>query len=166
MDPIRLTILKRLCEALERISIEDGFSADLAGGVFRGRDVLLSEEDPLPLVNILETEGNSDWPEQTPGSASFVVKLHLLIQGFADFDETNPTDPAHRMMDDVKRVLLREKRRINNLMGRPDVLGLGGYVSNLEIGTGWVAPPEMGVCPTSSFLLPLRITYADPHLAE
>lgn len=141
--PFRLLVLQNLTKVIERVSVATGNSVDLAGAVFRGR-ALYGDNDPLPMVSILEPPipleailGRST----NPGSAG---DWELLIQGFVDDDPQHPSDPAHRLMADVKAELVKEKRRDRG----KDILGLGNNrgrpnsVVEMMIGQGAVRPGD------------------------
>lgn len=136
-DPFRLRVLKALTRALEEITEDNGYRFDLAGKVFRGRDIF-GDSDPLPMVSILEAiEEQKQLPAPQTGTTS-TGPWELLVQGFVDDDFAHPTDPAHALMADVKRRLIAERTK-----GRGyDVLGMGGKVTDLKISHGVVRPPD------------------------
>ena len=65
-----------------------------------------------------------------------------MIQGFADDDRENPTDPAHILLADVKKLLGVEKRNENWDNPEEGIFGLGGIVDTMYIGTGVVRPAD------------------------
>ncbi|AWY09491.1 hypothetical protein vB_RpoS-V16_55 [Ruegeria phage vB_RpoS-V16] len=155
-DSFRLTTLKALTSALEEITIANGYQHDLADRVHRGR-VIVTQEDEIPLVTILE---KPVFPEQLPtpgGSAASETKLELLIQGFADDDRRNPTDPAYLLLADVQKRLAVEKLRSDGF----DIFGLGERVMSLNIGQGVVRPPDAVVSDTAFFWLPVTLTIGE-----
>lgn len=122
-DPLRLRVLKALTALLENIA-EDSNSTlvsyrhNLRGSVFRGR-VQFGENDPLPLVSILEFPVPEDAlpPPRESGLASNTYDL--MIQGFVKdlkvsaTDLTiHETDPAYYLSADVTKALATEIRRI------------------------------------------------------
>ena len=52
-EPLRLRVLKAMTNALKEISVDNGYHTDLNEQVYRGR-VVYGENDPIPLVSILE----------------------------------------------------------------------------------------------------------------
>ena len=94
-DPIRLRILKTLCELIAtEVSTQKGCVNDLTDAVFRGRDRFV-DDDPCPMVSILEAP-KQDVGATPPGdSAHYLGPWDLFIQGFVRDDRDNPTDPAH-----------------------------------------------------------------------
>jgi len=138
-DPFRLKVLKALTLALEEITPANGYAFNLSGKVFRGR-TSFGDNDPIPMVCILEAI-----EQEQPGTVSMPAAAStangpwaLLIQGFVEDDPTNPTDPAHILMADVKKrlALERPRERQNN------ILGMGGRVHELKISPGVVRPPD------------------------
>lgn len=157
-DPFRLRVLKNLTEALKQITPANGYVNDVSGSVFRGR-LMFGEGDPLPLVSILEAP-IPDVPIQTPaGGRSNSTTWSLLIQGFIEDDFQNPTDPAHLLLADVKRALVAE--RAKDRERPPNILSMGGRVTNLEIGAGVVRPPEEHVAEAANFWLSVTITLVE-----
>ena len=155
--PFRLRVLQNLTSVLEGVKQQNGFRHDLEGSVFRGRAVY-GESDPLPLVSIL------DAPEQPAGldhqgSGKQLVDWTLVVQGFADDDPLNPTDPAYYLEADVKMALAREKAaRGGTGEGDNDLLGMGGRVDDIRIGQGVRRPPEANVSSKAFFWLLLHLT--------
>lgn len=135
-DSKRLVILKELTTLVGSVSIAGGYQHDLAGKVWRGRSTF-SDSEPLPAISILEALP-SDTPAVTSraNSAAQVERWVLLVQGWAVDDPLNPTDPAHRLMADVKQVLGQIA-----LPGSPSHL-LGGLVLRIEVDPGVVRPSD------------------------
>lgn len=136
-DPFRLRILKALTEALEEINPDNGYTHDLRGSVFRGRDIF-GEGDPLPMVSILEAVDEKAQLAPPKAGGTQAGPWELLIQGFLDDDLLHPTDPAHRLMAEVKKRLAQEKVRER----QRNILGMGGKVADLNISPGVVRPPD------------------------
>lgn len=155
-DSFRLTVLKALTSALEEITVANGYQHDLADRIHRGR-VTLTQEDEVPCITILE---KPVFPEQLPtpgGSAASDTSLELLIQGFADDDRRNPTDPAYLLLADVQKRLAQEKLRSDGF----DILGLQERVSALHIGQGVVRPPDAVVSDAAFFWLPVTLKFGE-----
>lgn len=138
-DSKRLTILKALTTHLQGITVANGYQHDLANAVYRGR-LSFSEETPLPCINILEPLNPDREPRVTDGGLLQKEDWVLLIQGWVDDDDVNPTDPAHLLMADVKK-------RLSLLMVEPyrnpnPAYMLGSKVAGVFIEPGTVRPPE------------------------
>jgi hypothetical protein len=136
-DPFRLRVLQALTTSLEQINPDNGFAFDLRGKVFRGRDVF-GDRDPMPLISILEAIEEQTQllpPQSSPVSTG---PWELLVQGFVDDDLINPTDPAYRLIAEVKQRLIEERIRERQY----DILGMGGLVTELRISSGVVRPSD------------------------
>lgn len=173
-DPFRLRVLKALSASLEEITPANGYKHDLTGAVFRGRDLFGGEDDPIPMVSILEPPLPIDQLVSPPLAKESIGDWDLLLQGFVKDDLKNPCDPAYLLLADVKRRLVVEKSRaINAIPGRlgsgtPDPLGLGknvngvsNFVRELVIGPGVVRPPGDGISDKAYFWLNLTIKIAE-----
>jgi hypothetical protein len=142
-DPFRLRILKKLTGVLERATFSyDGYetgavTVPLTGRVFRGR-VIFGENDPLPMLTILETPVPEDQLEVPVNSDYAGGAWDLIIQGFVDDDPVNPTDPAHYLLAEVKRELVLEKRKVND----GGIFDIPKRITNLRFGPGVVRPPD------------------------
>lgn len=158
-DHIKLQILKKLTAVLEGITTANGYQHDLAGSVFRGRS-LIGAQEGLPCLNILESPAPLDGffadSDKTVRKDTWI----LLVQGWVADDVRNPTDPAYALLTDVQR-------RLSDIVatvapgGAPKFPGsyhLGGLVSDVEIGTDVVRPPEEGVSAKAFFYMPIRLT--------
>lgn len=136
-DPFRLRVLKALTAALEEITPANGYEFDLSGKVFRGRDTF-GDRDPLPLVSILEAIEEQPQLSSPQSGDRSTGPWELLVQGFVDDDIENPTDPAHRLMAEVKKRLIQERTRERQY----NIFGLNGTVTELRISHGVVRPPD------------------------
>lgn len=136
-EPFRLRVLKALSDALEEINPDNGYSHDLRGSVFRGRDIF-GESDPLPMVSILEAIDEKEQLRTPEAGPQAVGPWELLIQGFLEDDYKHPTDPAHFLLAEVKKRLMEERVRDR----QRDILGMGGKVTDLRISHGVVRPPD------------------------
>lgn len=141
-NPLRLEVHKRLTELLKTITPANGYAVDIEGHVYRGR-LVFGTETPLPALVILEVPIPLD---QLPPPATSTVssgQWELMIQGWVEDDRENPTDPAHVLMADVKKVLAKERRKMDYDGGPQNgILGLGRNVTGMYIGAGVVRPPE------------------------
>lgn len=136
-DPFRLKVLKALTAVLETITPANGYTHDLSGKVFRGRDIF-GDDDPLPMVSILEAIEQSEDVAPPNSSPEFKGPWELLIQGFVENDRANPSDPAHVLMAEVKKALAQERVKDRQY----DIFGLGNRVFQLRISPGVVRPPD------------------------
>lgn len=155
MDPLRLRILKALCESLEQITPANGYQHDLTGSVFRGRDIF-GYKDPLPMVSVLEAVNDDEQVPSPRSSGMSTGPWSLQIQGFAQDVRANPTDPAHFLMADVKKRLIEERMRNRQY----DILGLGNNVTELQMGSGVVRPPDE-ISSVAYFWLRLTLTVVE-----
>jgi hypothetical protein len=121
------------------ITVANGYKTTLTDSVFRGR-ALFGEGDPIPMVSILEVPIPVD--QQSVSGSESKGDWELMIQGFANEDRENPTDPAHIMLADVKMLLGLEKKNENWDNPEEGIFGLGGIVDKLYIGTGVVRPAD------------------------
>jgi hypothetical protein len=167
-DPKRLVIVKHVCAHLQaQVAVANGAHYDLDNVVYRGRSTF-SEDDPLPAISILDTL-NPD-RDTRPNNTTRSVQTEtyaLLVQGWVPEDRENPTDPAHRLMADVKKALamfMDPRDRSNYLMPTPDAPG--GLVLSMEIEPGIVRPPDQ-VSSRAYFYLRFLVTFkeslADPY---
>lgn len=146
-DPFRLRLLKKVTEVIASVTPANGYQHDLSTSVFRGR-MMFGETDPLPMVSILELPVQPDQLPVPEESSAAHGEFELLIQGFVVDDPLNPTDPAHLLMADVKKALVQEKTRDDN------ILGFGTKVTALRIGGGSCRPADE-VSDKAYFWLPL-----------
>lgn len=140
-DPTRLRIQKAMQAALEEVNPDEGYEHDLRGRVFRGRN-RFGHADPIPMVSILEAPIPLDQLTSPEDSSYHSGGWELVVQGFVEDDKQNPTDPAHRLMAEVKKRLAVERRKA--AWDRPEqgIFGLGQIVTKLYMGTGVVRPPD------------------------
>lgn len=138
-EPLRLRILKKLSSILEGATFEyTGMpSTTLAGKVFRGR-VVFGNDDPLPMLSILEVPIPLDQVPSPPDSTYSTGRWELLVQGFVEDDPNNPTDPAHWLMAQVKKVLAEERKKNRDF----NLFDMGKKVTNFWVGAGVVRPPD------------------------
>lgn len=141
--PFRLAVMQNLTALLETITPDNGYIHDLRDSVFRGRNVF-GDRDPVPMVVILDSPQPGDVvPSGTTNAANYQTGMPLIVQGFVKDDLQNPSDPAYLLMADVRRCLALEKKTRG--ARPPNLLGMGGKVTALEIGQGTVRPPEQGL---------------------
>lgn len=146
-DSKRLLILKDLTALLQGITLANGYQHDLSTvdgvlRVYRGR-TSFGRETEMPVVNILEPLN----PDREPATTDYGLvqkdRWVLLIQGWAQDDEENPTDPAHLLMADVKKRLAEIiKDATQPFQPTTPLYMLGGKVTGLSIEPGTVRPPD------------------------
>lgn len=135
--PFRLRVLRALTAVIERVNPDNGYHFDLRAKVFRGR-IRFDQNDPIPMVSILEAPIPAEVAQSRGANSMSNGAWELLIQGFAQDDHENPSDPAHHLMAEVKAVLVAERQseRGNNN------LGMDNRVYEMFVGQGSVRPPE------------------------
>ena len=152
-DPFRLQVLKAITDTIKTVTPANGYEHDLSQAVFRGR-VIFGAGDPLPMVSILEAPLQPDSYDTPEDSRDVWGELQLLVQGFVVDDLENPTDPAHKLMFEVKKALAATKERSN-------ILELGTKVTKLNIGQGVCRPADGQVSDKTYFWLPVSVTFVE-----
>lgn len=157
----KLDILVKLTEHLQTIEPDNEHSFDLSSAVFRGR-AKFGQDDPVPIISILEN------PRPNPPSAggknaeAHIEQWSLLLQGWTKDNDDNPTDEAYLLLAVVERKLA-EIISVNGTSGRPtnpSAYLLGNLISDLELGSPVVRPPEENVSQYAFFYMPLTIKIA------
>jgi len=161
-DPFRLRVQKALTEAFQQITVANGFRTDLGGSVYRGR-TLFGDDDPLPMVSMLEEpiapEANLSPDVGTSASGDYV----LMVQGFVVDDKDNPTDPAHVLLADVKKRLVELK--LDERLG--DRVFRFGPKANTVVSVSWdggVVRPADEVSAVAYFWLRVTLDLAEDQL--
>jgi hypothetical protein len=161
-DPFRLRVLKALTARLKTITVANGYQHDLADfddagltkqRVFRGRDQF-GAGDPQPMLSILEHPRALEGLLGTSGNPSSSGEWELLIQGFAEDDRLNPTDPAHLLAADVVKCLSIEAQDIYNLLGLGD---RQPCVTEIRIGQPVVRPADGEISDVAFFFLSVTL---------
>lgn len=151
-------MLRALTDCIKEVTPDNGYTFDLADfdpgdgammeRVFRGRP-WFGDTDPIPMVSVLEPVEEADFlfvPATDDPSATY--DWPLLVQGFVNDDPMHPTDPAYRLMRDVRRRLLAEKKRTAPGRHVPDPLGSRAFglpncrVNEIRVSTGKVRPAD------------------------
>lgn len=153
--PFRLEVLRRMTTLLETISIANGYLHDMSGKVFRGR-VLYGDSDPIPMIAIMEPPiPNEPFLVQNDNPSESLV-WDLIVQAFVKDDPKNPTDPAHMLLADVRKCLMKHKFERNIDHG---FFGMGQYtntVQDMTVGDPKVRPSD-DVSAKAYFWLPLSL---------
>ena len=173
-DPFRLRVLKALTACLKEITPANGYRTDLSdfeatengdtfmkARVYRGRNEFGSN-DPRPMVSILEHPRALTPIYGTDDDTATHGGYELLIQGFANDDKDNPTDPAHVLAAEVVKRLVQEKARRTgkNRDSDPNILGLGftmPCVTGIDVGTPIVRPADGEVSDVAHFFLSVTL---------
>lgn len=161
-EPFRLRVLKSLTTVLEEITPANGYHFDMTGKVFRGRSVF-GNSAPLPMLSILESMMEKEQLNPPPGGSHRVGPWELLIQGWVEDDEDNPTDPGQYLLADVQRRLALEIRRpfaAPSTARGFDPLGMGGKITELKFSTGVVRPAD-DISDKAYFWLKLELAMAE-----
>ncbi len=156
-DPFRLRVMMALTDVLEGISISGGYKHDMAGSVFRGRNIFGDaggdEEggDPIPMISILEAPIAPEQIRPPEESSKSTGLWDLLIQGFVEDDKVNPTDPAYRLAADCTKALAIAKNATSaarHTGGKPQpIMGIRAPNGNpaildIYIGAPVCRPPD------------------------
>ncbi|MER9680863.1 hypothetical protein NKJ23_16225 [Mesorhizobium sp. M0184] len=166
-DPFRLRVMKAVCTRLKSITPAAGYIGDLsdytdsagrvAERVFRGRTIY-GDNDPLPMLAVLEDPRPADALNGTSNSVAAVNQFRILIQGFVKDDKTHPLDPAYNLSAEVIKALVDGKKERFNLLG---LGGTGPCVMGLSIGQPVHRPPDDDVSAVAYFLVPVTLTLAE-----
>lgn len=143
-DPFRLRVLKHLTDELKKITPANGYPMDLSNAVFRGRNVF-DPNDPIPMVSILESILEKDQLQAPPGGSHKAGPWELLIQGWAQDDKANPTDPAYHLLAAVQQRLteVRQTRYPDYPIREGyNILEMDGKVTALKFSRGVARPPD------------------------
>lgn len=150
-DPIKLQILKAITAHLENITPENGYNHRLTGSVFRGR-AIIGAQTALPCLSILENPkaAQGQWADE-----DLTVRKDqwgLLVQGWVEDDEENPTDALYPLVEDVVKRL----GDINN-SAFPGIYRLKGLISELQLHPAVCRPAEDGISSKAFFYMPITI---------
>lgn len=160
-EPFRLAVQKALTAALSEITIENGYSTDLGGNVFRGR-LIYGATDPLPMVSILE-EPIAEETDLAPSGGADRSAYRLMVQGFVDDDPINPTDPAHWLLADVKKRLIALKNTGREGGGIFHFGAKAPMVDAVDFDGGVVRPPDGEVSAKAYFWCRVTLELVEDH---
>lgn len=158
-DPLRLKILKRLCEYLgQEIKVSNGYYTDLGDNdCFRGR-IIFGDGDPIPMLSLVETPNPIIQEQSSPVNSVSKGQYPLYVQGWVADDYKNPTDPAHYLLADVKRALSKIRERPSDAQpGNFQAWNLDNLVSDIVIGQGIARPAEDMVSNKAFFWLDISL---------
>lgn len=140
-DPFRLRVLKALTVLIEKVGTLPDDTNDLGGKVFRGREYF-GEEEPLPMVSLLEPPLATDRLPSSQSNPNAIGDWDVLIQGWVLDDKINPCDPAYQLCAEVIRVIANE-RQASRGPGPRNLLGEGNSIDDIVIGSPVVRPPDV-----------------------
>jgi len=170
----KLDVLYAITDCLKAITPANGFAHDLSDftddelqpmqRVFRGR-LWFGESDPIPMVCLYEGAHPADEVSESPvDTTTGEYDWDLIVQGFVNDDPVHPTDPAYRLMADVRRKLAAERKRKHPMkLHQRDPFGLGAgssHITDIRIGPGVVRPAD-DISAKAYFWLSLRIRIID-----
>lgn len=173
-DSKRLTVLKALCKFLrEEVTVANGYKHNLSTvegkkRVVRGR-MFFTSNDPLPMVSILENIDPDRLPSLAGGDYEHALgneQWILLIQGWAEDDKENPTDPAYELMADVRKALAKlDKRPAPMTAEQPNPnYHLGGLIAGMTMEPGVARPPLEQVSTKAFFWMRIAMKFVeDPN---
>lgn len=146
MESLRLRIQKALTALLETVPEAHGSADLLTGKVFRGR-ALFGDDDPLPMIAILE---DVDEKLQVPtpiGGKTSKFPWTLLIQGFTENDRLNPSDNAQELMALIRQRLVQERTKSQpagpgNRDPKDGPFGFGDNITDVRMSPGVVRPAD------------------------
>ena len=158
--PFRLRVLDGVTNVLKSITVANGYRHDMAEAVFRGR-LVFGDDDPVPLIAINEAPLPDTPTLAKPASGVWEGPWELMIQGWVDDDKLNPTDPAHFLMADVRKALAKERSEQLRPGRGNNLFGMGGLVTDFQIGASLVRPAEEQVNELANFLLSVTLQIAE-----
>lgn len=157
-DSRQLDILKRITAHLEGITPANGYPVTLTGRVYRGR-ADFGDSDAVPAISILEALRPNDAFPVGDDALMRSEDWMLLLQGWAEDDRRNPTDPVYQLKACVEQRLAEIVATHNGVGRYPDIYRLGGRVAGLRIGPGLCRPADQ-LSPRAYFFLPLIVQWA------
>lgn len=168
-DSFRLRVMKSVTEALQQITPANGYDHDFSdytdsagrtkGRVFRGR-TMYGENDPLPMLSILEDPRAEPAVNGPMASSKTQNSFRLLIQGFTQDDKENPLDPAYALSAEVIKAIIVAAQSSTGLLGlnqqkrAPCVMGV-------SIGQPVHRPGGDEISDHAYFLVGLSLTLAE-----
>lgn len=151
--PFRLQILVALTELLRGITPANGYHFDLSTTddgekrVVRGRQYI-GDSEAAYLVSLLEPPSAVEAIlNRGADNTARAGEWDIIVQGWArdndaDF-ETEECDLAYVLAADVHKALASTiKRTRTGRPGAPNILGFGGKVESIKIGTPVIRPTE------------------------
>ena len=165
VEPFRLRLLKGLTGVLQTITPANGYGHDLSESVFRGR-LTFGDNDPIPMLSIIEPPANPNNQHAPTGASENKVAWDIIVQGFADDDMVNPTDPAHMLLADVKKALATEARKLQGMRTGDNAVVFGvdrKRIVQFNTEIGFVRPSD-DISSKAYFWLPLHLVVMESWL--
>lgn len=162
-DPYILVVEKALTNLLrDQLTVANGSAVEVAGNVFRGR-LRTGNREPLPMIGVLQAPEVDDETTSAGSGTDRVKDVLYLIQGWCEGEDLdNPTDSAHVLLAETKRVLgmIVDEDSAHYLLrsAHPDGEPL---IARLSVSVGLVRPPEQAISDVSYFWLPVRIGFVE-----
>ena len=163
--PFRLKFLQGLTTVLQGITPANGFSHDLSNATFRGR-LTFGDSDPIPMVSVIEPPLMPPNAPTPLGASDRKESWDLIVQGFADDDVDNPTDPAHFLLAEVKMALAAEVQKLQGVPTAANAVIFGisrRKLISFETEIGFVRPSD-DISAKAYFWLPLHIVVMESWL--
>lgn len=132
---------------------------DLSEAVYRGRTVF-GDETPFPFIALLEAPRQLD--PNGGGDQSLIQDEDwtILIQGFAEEEEQNPSDPAYDLLAWVQmRMSMMTKEPSNGRTGGeyPEVYRMGNLKVEVRYQIPVVRPGKDDVSSNAYFYMPIGV---------
>ena len=163
----RLATLMVLSDLLRTIVPGDDYKHDLSESVWRGR-YNFDKADLVPAVAILENIDPDRYPrlaghEDFTGHGLSSEGWVLLIQGWVVDDKENPTDPAYRLMADVRKALSLIMKGPNRGETN-EFFRLGGLITGMTMEPGVARPPAEQLSSKAYFWMRITLKFVeDPN---
>lgn len=155
--PTRLLVQYRLCELFTKEPLViNGESYDMTDYVWRGRNLIGEEVEPLPILSILESP-RPDFALYAGDSLARRDYMTLLITGRIEKGCENNQDPAYWFEAAVEERLSRVlEMKGSGTAKYPESYMLGDLIAGLEVGAPVVRPPDDKASKAAYFFLPIR----------
>jgi hypothetical protein len=158
--PMQVRVLEALQVKLESITKGDCYSYTLKGHVHIGR-TLFDEQDPLPIVSILEVPLPAEQRAVPRGAAGVSGPWEMFIQGWVTEPNRTAkfmTRQAYYLKNDIIQCLTSERQKFNDLMNSAPILGIR-EITDIQVDRGVVRPDDERSS-TALFWVPLTIGLA------
>lgn len=152
-EPIKVKILEELVTALKEITPDSGYYCDLSGDdkVMVGVTTV-STNDVLPVVSIMESEEEFSSIIAAPQDIAVnIYDWELLLTIFVNTDyedQLKPQRTAYRLLNDIKKRLFLEQKKVNQINHQKNPFGLGyspntpDQIVKFSFNQGVVRPPD------------------------
>jgi hypothetical protein len=116
---------------------------------------ILSSDDPVPCVSILEWIDFNEPVQFVREFNRYKHTLDLMVQGWVEADNDNWTDTVYPLLADVQKCLAA----INDMDDRENYM-LGGLITRIDLSPGMVRPQDQ-LSALPQFFLRVRIEVAE-----